>query len=56
MVHGFGGYFEAWLYKDITISGCPPTSKHLSEFVHTSYSRICERAVDQGQGATLSFL
>jgi hypothetical protein len=22
MVHGFGGYFEAWLYKDITISAC----------------------------------
>jgi len=25
MVHGFGGYFEAWLYKDITISIDPVT-------------------------------
>ena len=25
MIHGFGGYFDAWLYKDINISINPAT-------------------------------
>ena len=28
MLHGFGGYFEAWLYKDITISTCWGGASH----------------------------